>query len=115
MTIFGSLKFVSIPVTMTPIGIFGLIILFVFLSKYIFAKRMTKVVGGVTVASITIVLALVSMYADRLSEQKSSGTKQGETIEAAYVVSAFAQIPPDACKEAEYVSQSFCTDFAPKF
>ena len=115
VTIFGSLKFVSIPVAMTPIGIFGLMILFVFLSKYIFARRMTKVVGGVTVASITLVLALVSMYADRLSEQNSSGIKQGETIEAAHVAAACEQIQPETCKEAEYVSQSFCVDFAPKF
>lgn len=64
VTIFGSLSFVTIPVSITIAGIVGILVLCVFLSRFVFLKRLTKVVGATIIAAITIVISLISAYAN---------------------------------------------------
>ena len=70
--IFGGLSFVTIPVSITPIAIVGLLLLFFFVSKYIFAKRITKFAGAIVICAVTIVLSTIYTYCESGRKLKSS-------------------------------------------
>ncbi len=104
VNVFGSAKFVTIPVQMTPIGVLGLLILFVFLSKYIFTKRLTKVAVGSIIASITIALSVISTYADNAKKSESSKTKTQEIIQGNHVSINTDFIELSSSKEYDYIN-----------
>lgn len=114
VTVFGALKFFTIPVTMTPIGILGFMLVFVIASKYVFAKRLTKLAVCSGVAAITITLSMISLNADKLGKKSSSNQGSEETIQAAYVTQTVERIAFPTCREEGYVENIFAPNFSPE-
>ena len=87
VTIFGGLSFVTFPVTITVAGILGWLIVLIFLSRFIFLKRLQKVLGAAVIATLTIVISLISVYANGglANESKESQETVGDLCVASGV------------------------------
>ena len=76
VTIFGGMRFFSIPVTLTVSAVLGILVILFLLSRFVFLKRLTKVFLYAAVSAVTIVASFIELYVDAKSSAREETPKE---------------------------------------
>ena len=76
VTVFGGMRFFTIPVVLTVSAIVGILLILFILSRFVFLKRLTKLCLYGAISAITIACSLVELYADEKASEREKTLKE---------------------------------------
>ena len=76
VTVFGSMRFFTIPVVLTVSAIVGILLILFILSRFLFLKRLTKLCLYGAISAITIVASFLELYADEKASAREKTLKE---------------------------------------